>query len=140
MLRINLSKEGKDELKQRLSGEPRSKLYRRLQFLDLEVNQGKSRAEISVLLGVSVNTLTNWAKLFQQGGFSKLCSLNYEGRRVSRLAPLQGAIEKHLEENIVNTLGELQAWLFQEHEISISRTGLWIFLKKVGIQLQGTMA
>lgn len=140
MLKITLTQEEEEELKKRLSGEQRSKLHRRLQFLDLEVNQGKSRMEISKLLRVSVNTLTSWAKLFQEGGFLRLCKLNYEGRRVSRLAPLQGAIEKHIDENIVNTLAELQEWILQEYGVSIATSGLWRFLKKMGLQLQRPMA
>lgn len=140
MYKINLSKSQQKELKSLLKRESKSKVYKRLQFINYEANQGKKRQEIARLLDVRGNTLTEWAKLFCQGGFKELCTFKYDGRRTSKLTPIKEQIETYLEDTIVNTLDELNDWIKEKHSVSIVKSGLWTFLKKNGLQLQTAMA
>ena len=122
------------ELKNRLSSERSSKLYRCLLWLDLK-RRGYRQKEIASLLCVSQAQLTNWSRVFSLKGFEGLCSVHYEDRRPSRLMPYLQSIKDHVRDACVSTLSALQDWLLQEHGITIEQSWLSRFIKKNSIVL-----
>ena len=122
------------ELKDRLSSERSSKLYRRLLWLDLK-RRGYRQKEIASLVCVSQAQLTNWSRVFSLKGFEGLCSVHYEDRRPSRLMPYLQSIKDHVRDTCVSTLSALQDWLLQEHGIIIEQSWLSRFIKKTPLFL-----
>lgn len=122
------------ELKKRLSSESRSKIYRRLLWLDLK-RQGYQHKEIGSILQVSQGQITNWSRLFAEKGFEGLCSLNYEDRRRSKLAAYLDQIKAHVQESSISTLSSLQAWLEDEFGIFVEQSWLSRWIKKNSIVL-----
>jgi len=132
--KINFTAPMDKELKNRLSSERSSKLYRRLLWLDLK-RRGYRQKEIASLLCVSQAQLTNWSRVFSLKGFEGLCSVHYEDRRPSRLMPYLQSIKDHVRDACVSSLSALQDWLLQEHGITIEQSWLSRFIKKNSIVL-----
>lgn len=129
---INFTAQITTELDERLRVERDKKIYRRLLCLDL-LRQGYPRQQIASILGVSSYSVTQWVKCFIEGGFEKLCHLNYEGRRTSRLEAYYDAIRQQVQSQSVSTLKELQHWLAETFGVSIDQTWLSRWLKKKSI-------
>ena len=132
--KINFTASMEKELKNRLSSERSSKLYRRLLWLDLK-RRGYRQKEIASLVCVSQAQLTNWSRVFSLKGFEGLCSVHYEDRRPSRLMPYLQSIKDHVRDTCVSTLSALQDWLLQEHGIIIEQSWLSRFIKKTPLFL-----
>ena len=120
------------ELKRRKKEEGSAKIYRRLLFLDLK-QKNKKHSEIAMLLDVCIDTLTDWLNIFESGGLKALCSLQYEGRRMSKLEPFKEEIRASIEKGQIKTLKHLEDLLQQKHSVSMKKSGLSKFLKKNSI-------
>lgn len=57
-----------NELKERISKEKHTKIYKRLIFIQLKTN-GSKNTEIQKQLGISSNTCSNWLSIFLSSGF-----------------------------------------------------------------------
>ena len=122
------------ELHQRLSKQRDRKIYRRLLCLDW-LRQGYSRQQIGAILQVSSYSVTQWIKRFIEGGLDRLCQLDYDGRRVSKLQPHRDAIKQQIQEDSVKTLVQLQHWLTEELGVFVEQSWLSRWLKKNSIAL-----
>ena len=131
---LDLSNAQKEELSQRLSTEKRTKIYKRLVFIDLK-SQHCSNTEIQSQLSISPNTCSNWLTLFLSSGFPGLCWFKYDGRRPWKLEEYKETIKKHIDTEIVPTLTHLKAWISQEFSISIQESWLGEWCKKNWIAL-----
>lgn len=129
---FKLSRAQEKELKQRKKEETSTKLYRRLLFIDLKQKK-KKHNEIAALLDVCIDTLTDWLDLYKSGGLKALCSLHYEGRRVSKLEPLKEEIRGSIQKGEVKTLKHLGDLLEKKHSLMMKKSGLSKFLKKNSI-------
>lgn len=127
--KITLSPAQQQELRALLKKERGVKIHRRLRFIEYK-SKGASNGDIAAALGVCIDTLTDWAGLFLESGFEGLCSLRYEGRRLSKLEPVKGEIRKRVESGKAATLAALADWLRSHHHIVIQESGLFKFLKK----------
>ena len=132
---IPFNDEIKKELQQRLAAQRDKKIYRRLLCLDL-LSQGYSHQEVCAILGISSYSVTHWIKLFRQGGFERLCHLNYHRRRVSKLSAYTDAIRDKIQGSSVTTLQALQHWLAAEFGVLVSQSWLSRWLKKTRLFLQ----
>jgi transposase len=131
---IVLTESEKIELRERKKTERNNKLYRRLIYVEMS-SQKMTNLKISSILGVSNELLTTWGKLFRDGGFKKLCTLNYEGRRTSKLERCRKAIEELEENKGFSTLKELKDWLKKEQKVESCISNLFYFCKKNSIFL-----
>ena len=69
-------KETEEEIREMLKNEPQVKRQNRLQALFLIVtNQAKSRYSVSKLLGFNRNTISDWFRLYEEGGLDKLLDI-----------------------------------------------------------------
>jgi transposase len=82
--RVELNAAELKELHKRKGKEDNIKVYRRLECIQLK-QAGTDNRSIAAFLLVNPNTVTEWIKLFLNEGFDGLCTLHYEGRRISKL-------------------------------------------------------
>jgi transposase len=132
--KIEITEEVLRELKARKKKENNNKIYRRLLFLEMK-SGGLLNQEISLYLDVRMETLSVWTNLFLEGGLNTLCSLQYEGRRVSPLEPIKEKIKKYVEKENISTLKELKKWLETEYDLSFGIAWIQRFCKKNSIFL-----
>ena len=99
---INLEEAQQIELKERLKNERDNKIWRRLKCIDLK-QEGYKHKDIAKILDVTIDTITDWLFLFNEGGFDELCKLNYESRRISMLEKYKEEIEKKIDKENIST-------------------------------------
>lgn len=134
MYTIKLSQAELKKLKQLKNKERDKKIFRRLQCIQLR-HKGKSNQEIADIIGVCKDTVMDWVKLYLDEGFLGLCTLNYDGRKQSRIDPHIEAIRRDLKENTIATLSQLQAWLKDNYAIEMESSWLSRCCKKNSIYL-----
>jgi transposase len=122
------------ELKRLRRSEKDGKLLRRYQCIWM-CYEGIPKKEIASTLGVNIDTVTDWIKLFNTGGLNSLGKLKYEGRRPSALDALKDVIIKHVKQESVSKLSELQHFLTTKHGITVEHSWLSRYCKKNSIAL-----
>ena len=133
--KIELNELQERELNKRLQRERDSKIWRRLKCIDLK-QKGHKHKEIAKFLDVTIDTITDWLFLFNEGGFEELCKLNYDGRRVSMLEKHKKKIKEKIDKDVIPTVKFLQHWLKKEFAIEIEHSWLSRWLKKNKIFIQ----
>ena len=102
MLKITISKDDLKEIKLKKRKEKDKKIYRRLQFLHLK-HKNKTNKEIADILGVCVDTITDWARIYSNEGVST-------GRQLLRIGKALGLLENSVQRSVTLTeLTELTA-------------------------------
>ena len=139
MYKIKLSKAELVELKKLKKKEKNKRIYRRLQCIHLK-HQGKDNKEIADIIGICVDTVTDWIKLYQEKGISELGRLNFKGKRKSNIDDYVDKIKSDIRENTISTLAELQAWLKEKYSIDIEQSWLFRCCKKNSIYLTRKLA
>ncbi len=132
---IKLNKAQELELKKRLKNERDSKIWRRLKCINLK-QKGLKHKEIAEILDVTIDTITDWLLIFSEGGFNRLCKLNYEGRRASILERHKASIEEKIDKDIPPTVKYLQHWLKKDFGVEIEHSWLSRWLKKNKLLIQ----
>ena len=127
--KINLSKEELKELESRMDCEKNPKIYKRLQCIRLITLKYKN-IKIAEIVSVTKETITNWVKLYLNKGFDGLCSLDYDGRRVSKLQQYQDIIINLAKEGSFSIVKELKYILKDRYGLEVSRAWLSDYLKK----------
>lgn len=93
------------------------------------------KKEIASTLGVNIDTVTDWVKLFNKDRLAGLSKLHYEGRRPSALDAIKDLLIKHIREQSISKLSELQDFLEAEHSITVEHSWLSRYCKKNSIAL-----
>jgi transposase len=114
--------------------EPKSKFQRRYQCLWM-LNENYLKKDIAILLGVNIDTITDWIKIYNQSGLEGLGLLHYDGRRPSQLDSVKSSIEKIISTQNVSRIKDLQALLINEHKIKVEHSWLYRYCKKNSICL-----
>lgn len=122
--KVNLSTEESYILADKMKEVKNKKLSRRLLAISLR-HFGYKIRDISLIVGVSEKTITNWIKMFLEGGFDQLLGLHYPKSRNSKLEPYQDSIKKYKEKYPDAKLEDIQRWLKTEHEIEVDYS--WLF-------------
>ena len=131
---IKLTNKEQEELVHRKQNERDGKILRRLLCIDMK-HKGMRNLDIAEYCGVCIDTITDWLMLFGSGGFKALCTLQYNGRRISKIEKYKEEImEKQKAEGIEN-LKELKSWLAKEHNTKTCISNLFYFCKKNSIFL-----
>ncbi len=131
--KIQLSTEETYVLADKMQEVKSKKLSRRLLAISLR-HFGYQIKEISLIVGTSEKTVTNWIKLFLEGGFDELLRLKYQRDKGSKLAPYKTAIEQFFAKDPQAKLADLQAWLESEHQVKVEYSWLYRYLElhKIG--------
>jgi transposase len=122
------------ELKRLRRMEKNGKLLRRYQCIWM-THENFPKKEIASTLGVNIDTVTDWIKLFNKSRLGGLRKLHYEGRRPSGLDAVKDVLIKHIKEQSVSTLSELQDFLATKHSITVEHSWLSRYCKKNSIAL-----
>lgn len=111
-----------------------TRIYRRLQSLLLKA-KGRSHQEIADTTGVSVDTVTDWLKVYLDQGLDALVRpIDYD-RRPSAIDPHLDAIKRLVPERGVSTLAELQNLVQREFRLHLEQSWLSRCVKKNAICL-----
>jgi transposase len=86
--------------------------------------------KVAEILDVTKETITNWIKLYLSKGFDGLCSLNYDGRRVSKLVKYNDIIKNLSTEGAFTIVKELKHILKDIYGLEVCRSWLSEYLKK----------
>jgi transposase len=132
--RVNLSTSELIELKSIKKEVKDSKILRRYQSLHM-LHTGMKRQDIAELLDVSIDTITDWVKLYQKVGLSAMADLKYDGRRPSALDEHKEEIKAYINSMPVNTISQLQDYLKSNFDLEIENSWLSRYLKKNSVVL-----
>ena len=134
MLKITISKSDLEEIKLKKKKEKNQKIYRRLQFLHLK-SKNKTNKEIADLLGVCVDTITDWARIYSDKGLTGLCEpINYDNRS-AKIDDYIIEIKQDIKNNTISSLSELQDWIKENYSLEIEQSWLFRCCKKNSIYL-----
>lgn len=86
-------------------------------------------------LGVHLDTITDWLKLYSRYGLERYCSLQYDGRRMSKLEPLKTEIKQYVNSQYISTINQLQDYLLDNYNLYVEHSWLYRFCKKNSIYL-----
>lgn len=117
-------KETKEELLVLLRAETDVRKKERLQFLFwYKSGLAITRKQIAALLGKSLPVITRWIKRYLTRGLKGLLSMDYQGRRNSRIIPVE--VVEELAIQLENPAGfgsyhDIKAWLKEEHNIELA--------------------
>lgn len=124
MYKIKISKLDFEKIKRRKREEKDKKIYRRLQYLHLKY-EGKTNKKIADIIGVSADTITDWAVIYSEKGLTEFCKpMNFD-RRSSAIDSYIDKIKQDIKENTISTLAELQNWIKDKYSLTYGKT--WIF-------------
>lgn len=132
---IELSSTEVSDLKRLRRSEKDGKILRRYQCLWM-AHEGVPKKEIASTLGINIDTVTDWVKLFNKDRLLGLSKLHYEGRRPSALDAIKDLLIKHIKEYSISKLSELQDFLKTEHSIAVEHSWLSRYCKKNSIALK----
>jgi transposase len=131
---ISISKEDIKIISLKRKTEKVAKFSRRYQCLWL-LHENYLKKDIASILGVNIDTITDWIKIYNKSGLSGLGLLNYEGRRPSCLDKYKDTIEKVVQNENVSRIKDLQTILLKKHNIEIEHSWLYRYCKKNSIYL-----
>ncbi len=106
-----------------------AKLLRRYQCLSM-LHEQYPKKEIAKLLGVNIDTITDWIKIYNKEGLAGLGLLKYEGRRPSSLDSIKEKIIDYVEKGNISTLSQLQKLIEKKHHLKIEHSWLSRYCKK----------
>jgi transposase len=133
-IQISISKEDLLIIKQRKKTETNAKFLRRYLCLSM-LSENYLKKDIASTLGVNIDTVTDWIKIYNTSGLQGLGLLHYYGRRPSCLDSIQHEIIKIIEKENVGTIKELQSILLERFSFEIEHSWLYRFCKKNSIAL-----
>jgi len=132
MIKITFTEEEISLLKKEKEYNPLPIVRRRCEVLYLK-SQGFKNKEIEKIVGISHGTVTNYLKIYEQGGVEALKVLNYKGQ-ASELHKYKEEIKASIEERPVRTLKEAKARIKEITGIGLSLTQVGYFLDQIGIK------
>ena len=90
-------------------------------------------AQIAEQLGISRRQFFNWVNALKAGGVAALLEREHGGGAPARIkGPLREQLLAGLQKGQWKRAKEIQAWLKQEHQTSISLKGVYYWLGKLG--------
>lgn len=131
---IDLTSKETIELKRLRRIEKDGKILRRYQCIWM-AHENFPKKEIASTLGVNIDTVTDWIKLFNKGRLGGLSKLHYEGRRPSGLDAVKDLLLQYIKEQSISKLSELQDFLETQHSIAVEHSWLSRYCKKNSIAL-----
>jgi transposase len=136
---VHLSKEELTEVKALKAKEKRVKVFRRLQALEL-ASQNYKYQDIALVTSVTVDTITDWMRLYSEKGLEALLAPQFTGKRKSRFDDHAEEIKKDIEKNTIATLAELQDWIKRKYSLTLEQSWLFRCCKKNSICLTKRLA
>jgi transposase len=108
-------------IKEKKRREKDSKLLRRYQCLFI-AHENYPKKEIAKVLGVNIDTVTDWIKIYDREGLAGLGLFRYEGRRLSALDKINDEITAYAKAENISKLSELQAFLEKKYNLKVEHS------------------
>lgn len=134
MYSIQLSRSELRKIKQLLRKEKRVKVYRRLQAVEMAAT-GHDYQTIAATIGVCVDTITDWMKLYQVKHLAGMCDLRFHGKRTSPFDAYADRIKQDVTDRAIATIAELHDWIKRQYSLEMEQSWLWRSCKKNSICL-----
>jgi transposase len=132
--RLDLDEISLEEINNLLKNQKDAKIYKRLIALKMK-SQGITNQNISKILDVHIDTITDWFKIYLNNGLNGLCQLNLQNRKKSKLDAHLAELKKLVEENTISTIAEFQNYISNIFGIEIEHSWLSRYCKKNSIAL-----
>jgi transposase len=123
-----------DELSKLMKQQKDTKVYKRLIALKMK-HLGISNMDISSVLDVHIDTITDWFKLYINLGLSGLCEIHLKNRKKSKLDDVREELSKLVEEKTISTISEFQNYISNLFGIEVEQSWLSRYCKKNSIAL-----
>ena len=131
---VILSKVDLDIIKAKKRKERDAKLLRRYQCLSM-LHENYPKKEVAKLLGVNIDTITDWVKIYTKSGLAGLGLFNYEGRRPSSLDQIKDELVDLIKKENINTMVQLQGKIKNNYKLDVEESWLGRYCKKNSISL-----
>lgn len=131
---VILSKIDLDIIKTKKRKERDAKLLRRYQCLSM-LHENYPKKEVAKLLGVNIDTITDWVKIYTKSGLAGLGLFNYEGRRPSSLDQIKDELVDLIKKENINTMVQLQGKIKSNYKLDVEESWLGRYCKKNSISL-----
>lgn len=131
---ISISKADLKVISTKRRTEKVAKFSRRYQCLWM-LHEQYLKKDIASILGVNIDTITDWIKIYNKSGLTGLGLLNYEGRRPSNLDKVKDKILQIISTENVTKIKDLQTLLANQYNIEIEHSWLYRYCKKNSICL-----
>ena len=131
---VILSKIDLDIIKTKKRKERDAKLLRRYQCLSM-LHENYPKKEVAKLLGVNIDTITDWVKIYTKSGLAGLGLFNYEGRRPSSLDQIKDELVDLIKKENINTMVQLQGKIKNNYKLDVEESWLGRYCKKNSISL-----
>ena len=95
-------------------------------------DSGRKPKEISSLLSIDRNTVTNWINLYQEQGEDALLTLNYPGNHRYLTRRQEHRLSQAIDTKMFGRLKELEAWVESKLKVQYSERGLGKLIRRLG--------
>jgi len=131
---INLSINDLKIVDQEMKKQRDAKIYKRLIALKMK-HQGLTNQNISNILNISLDTVTDWFRIYCLSGINSICQLHLKGRKVSKLDKYIDELRQFVTEQTISTISELQNYISNKYGFEIEHSWLSRYCKKNSIVL-----
>jgi transposase len=108
------------------------RVYQRLTAV-LTVAEGKSREEVSHLLGIGLSQLGEWLRIFRNQGLEALCTLHYKGDP-GKLTPAQvEQLKAKVSTGCFRSSAQIRHWIEVTFHVTYRSSGVKDLLKGIGV-------
>ena len=108
--RIHLGDKGLKALNKAEKDIDKPQLLKRIQSIKLKNKQWK-HAEIAEFFDIRIETVSQWIKVYHEGGIKKLLTWNYEGKKSIMMKKQQNKLKKRQEEKPFKNAKEAKAYI-----------------------------
>jgi len=131
-IRITLTSEQRADIEARIRATSDRAIADRLRAI-LYKADGYSHQEIAYLLQLkSINTVTNWLRIYDQQGLEALCTLHHIGSEPRLDEEQRLRLTFELKTNIYNTAQQVIAWVKEQFDVEYSLRGMHALLRRLG--------
>src|SRR5688500_16817574 len=131
MKTIRLTPQQRHDIGERRRHAPDRRIYQRLSAV-LWSDQGRTREEITDLLGVSTRQVGQWLRIFRNKGLDELCTLHCQGDP-GRLRPAQvDQLKREIASAAFHNAEQVRTWVEATFGVAYSISGLKDLLRRVG--------
>ena len=137
MIKIQLTIEELDKIKEERYTHPSPIVQKRLHTLYLKCSMNLSHGQIAQIVGIHIDTVTTYLKMYNQGGLSAIYKINY-GTNKSELDNHSTTILEYFEDHPPHSINEAISMIEELTGIKRSPTQVRKWLKKKGFRLRKT--
>jgi transposase len=131
MKTIQLTPQQRQDLSDRRRHAQDRRVFQRLSAV-LWSDDGRTREEISDLVGVSTRQVGQWLRIFRNKGLDELCTLHYQGDP-GRLGPSQvKRLKQEIEKGVFHNADQVRTWIEATFGVAYSASGVKDLLRRIG--------